>query len=312
MTNFQHITDIGEKPAIASLEDNIKGFLDWGFLNIGGFINVHRPTTDINGGGSHILKPVSDPTTIANSIWATPKKDWICESGVTHQDNSPIPISGIYINNAFIPGPTGNATHPYRINYPLGQIIFQSGKSPTSNIQLDYSYRYVQVYKANEATWWKEVQNIAYNPNGVHANGDLNIMASHSVQLPAIVVETIARTHQAPYQLGTTENIITQDLLLHIFTQNPMQRNTLANTLILQKDKELYLYNINKVIEDGVYLLNHRGEKNASGLNYGQIINTPQYQSNVFYVENAVISEFNQVTSSLSNAIVRWSITIFP
>ena len=52
--------------------------------------------------------------------------------------------------------------------------------------------------------------------------------------------------------------------------------------------------------------------KKVDGLNYGQIINTPQYQSNVFYVENAVISEFNQVTSSLSNAIVRWSITIFP
>lgn len=312
MTTFQHVTDIGEKSAVASLEDNIKSFLDWGFLNIGGFINVRIPTSGISGGDFHKLKPSVDLSTTNNTIWSSPKKDWVYESGVSHKNNSPIPISGIYINNSFVPAPTGNATHPYRINYPLGQIIFNSPKPSSTNIQLNHTYRYVQVYKANESVWWKEIQDLAYNAKNFNTNADFNITANHRVQLPAIIIETIARTSQTPYQLGTTENIITQDLLLHIFSESPMQRNTLADILLLQKDKQSFLYDINKVIKNNVYGLNYRGEKNNSGLNYDQIVNNQTYHLKAFYIDNAVISEMNTFSSSLYNAIIRWSVKIFP
>jgi hypothetical protein len=310
MTYFQHVTDIGEKSSIASLEDNIKSFLDWGFLNIGGFINVKIPTSGISGGDFHKLKPATDLSSTANTIWSSPKKDWVYESGISHKGNSPTSISGIYLNNTFVPGPTGVSPNQYRINYPLGQIVFTSAKPANSNIQLNYSYRYVQVYKANESVWWKEIQDLAYNPK--NNNADLNITANHRIQLPSIIIETIARTSQTPYQLGTTENIISQDILLHIFTENPMQRNTLIDILLLQKDKQSFLYDINKVIKNNTYGLNYRGEKNNSGLNYNQIINDQSYHLRSFYIDSAVTSEMNTLSSSLYNAIVRWSIKIYP
>lgn len=305
MSKFQHVTHIGDKLPITILEDNIKSFLDWGFLNIGAFVNVNIPTSGLAGGDLSQLKIASDQVATTGTVWTAPRKDWIYETGVFGSGNNPINISGIYINNNFIPGPTGNSSHAYRINYPLGQIIFSSSKPSNSNIKLNYSYRYIQIYKANESVWWKELQDMVYK-----SNNNTNIMANHTIQPPTIVVETIARNYQTPYQLGSTENIITQDLLLHVFTENPVQRNNIVNILLLQKDKQSFLYDVNRVIKEQKFGLNYRGEKNNTGLNYDQLIS--EYRFNSFYIDNAVIIESNTITSSLYNGVVRWSLKIFP
>lgn len=312
MSTFQHVSDIGEKLPVTSIEDNMKSFLDWGFLNIGGFINVSIPSSGIVSNAPYQLKPVSNPAIPINTVWSTARKDWVYESGVAYSGGSPISISGIYINNVFIPGPTGNSSHSYSINYPLGQITFDTPKTATTDIKLNYSYRYVQIYKANESIWWKELQDMSYNPAKFNTSPDFSILANNRIQLPAIIIETIPRTYQTPYQLGTTENIITQDILLHIFTENPTQRNNIISILMLQKDKEAYLYNLNKVIKNQVFGLNYKGEKNNNGLNYNQLINSSTYRSKVFYIDDAVISELNQVSTAVFNGVIRWSLKIFP
>jgi len=312
MTTFQSVTNIGDKLLFSSLEDNIKSFLDWGFLNIGGFINVNTPTSGINGGGFHTLKPSTDPSQPVNTVWESSRKDWVCETGVAYSGMQPINISGVYVNNNFIPGPTGNVTYPYRINYPLGQVIFNTPQRPNTNISLNYSYKYVQVYKSSESVWWKELQQLSYDPNFTNDNKANLITANHRIQMPAIVVEIIPRTVQIPYELGNVKNIIGQDILLHIYTENIIQRNSIIDILLLQKEKQTYLYDINNVIKNNVQSLNYRGEKNPNGLNYGQIVNSPQYQRKVFYIEEATTTEFNTVSSSLYNSIVRWSLKIFP
>ena len=40
---FTGVTSIGEHLILSQIENNIKSFLDWGFLHIGGFINVTKP-----------------------------------------------------------------------------------------------------------------------------------------------------------------------------------------------------------------------------------------------------------------------------
>jgi hypothetical protein len=312
MTTFQSVTNIGDKLLFSSLEDNIKSFLDWGFLNIGGFVNVNIPTSGINGGGFHTLKPSIDPAQTPNTIWESSRKDWVVETGISYSGMQPTNISGIYINNNLIPGPTGNSTYSYRMNYPLGQIVFSSAQKSNLNVSLNYSYRYVQVYKSSESIWWKELQQLSYDPNFMSTNKASLITANHRIQMPAIVVEIIPRTVQIPYELGNVKNIIGQDILLHIYTENMIQRNSIIDILLLQKEKQTYLYDINNVIKNNVQPLNYRGEKNPNGLNYGQIVDSPQYQRQVFYVEEATTSEFNTISSSLYNSIVRWSLKIFP
>lgn len=296
MSEFLHVTSIGESNAITSLEDNIKHFLDWSFLNIGGYINVTIPTSGINSVDYSKLQAVTDPSNTIK-VWESTKKDWVYESGLSGQNI--INVSGIYLNNNFLPAPTGSGNYAYSINYPLGRVTFNKSVSPTSNVSLNYSYRYVQVYKSNEAIWWKEISNSA-------------IVANHRVQLPTIIVELIPRTVSVPRELGNKKNIITQDILLHVFTENPHQRNSLVDTLVLQKDNALQLYDVNKVVKNNVYSTNYKGEVNASGLNYDEITQNSDYKQNLAFITQTYLSELNHLSSSLYNGVVRWSIEIFP
>jgi len=314
MTNFLHVDTIGQKNRVSSLEDNLKSFLDWAFLNIGAYVNVSIPTSGISGSNFHQLNGVVDPalptTTGKVKVWESVRKDWVYETGIPNQ--SPTSISGIYLNNTFLPAPNGSGSYGYSINYPLGRITFDNPVASTSTVKLNYSYRYVQVYKASESSWWKEVQQLTYNPAAFKANGDSSITANHRIQLPTIIVELSPRTQQIPRQLGTTDNIIIQDILLHILTENPVQRNNLIDILLLQKDKTFYMYDVNKVIKDNIYYVNYRGEKNNAALNYDQIVANDTYATYYTYIKDAYLSEVNSLSSSLYNGVVRWSMEMFP
>lgn len=309
MSTFQHVNAIGEKNAVAGLEDNIKSFLDWSFLNIGGFVNVKANTGGLYGSTFDTLKPVPDPSQ-KSKLWEAPRKDWVYESGVSFQSTSPISISGIYLNNTFLPTPSGSGSYTYAINYPLGQVSFDNYISSNSNVRLEYSYRYVQTYKANDSLWWKEVQTDTYNPANFSANGDYSITANHRVQLPAIMIETIPRTVLIPRELGNTENVIIQDVLLHVFTENINHRNVITETLLLQKDKTLALYDVNKAVKYNAHPLLSNGSPNPSGLNYPEL--SINYRQHWCTINNSTISELNAFSSSLYNGIVRWSVEIFP
>ena len=317
MTTFHNldITGIGQKDAVSGLEDNIKGFLDWSFLHIGGFINVDIPTSGVENQSSfHYLKPVSDPSQKIK-LWEAPRKDWVYEnviysSGISYNGVVPNTVSGVYLNGTFLPGPTGSGNYGYNINYPLGRIDFDNNVSPTSKVSTSYAYRYVQVYKSNEAQWWKEVQKETYNPSSYKPSGDYSITANHRVQLPAIIIELIPRTVQIPYELGTTRNIVIQDLFLHVFAENPGQRNSITEILLLQKDKTLKLYDVNKVVKNNAYPINKYGNINQNGFNYN--ILSDQYTQHWCTIKDSSIGELNNLSSNLFNGIVRWSIEIFP
>lgn len=308
MTTFHNVSSITNKNRISLLEDNVKSFLDWSFLHIGGFVNVSIPTSGVAGGSFHILKSSEDPV-LKDKVWQSPRKDWIYESGIVYESGSPIAFSGLYLNNTFLPAPTGSGSYGYNVNYPLGQIVFNNSVSSKSTVTANYSYRYVQVYKSSDNFWWKEVQKETYNPSNFNKQ-DYSITSVHRVQLPAIIVELIPRTIQIPHQLGTVDNIIIQDVFLHIYTENANQRNILVDILLHQKDKTVYLYDINDVIKNNKYSLNKFGNINPSGYNYPNIIqNFPSYWCTI---KDSTIGELNSLSSSLYNAIVRWSIEIFP
>lgn len=310
-TQFQHVSSIGSKDRVSSLEDNIKSFLDWSFLNIGGYINVSIPTSGINTiNNFSTLKPVSNPSVPSGRVWEAVRKDWVYESGINYNGSSPALFSGVYLNNTFLPAPTGSGNHSYSVNYPLGRINFSFNVSASSTVVAAYSHKYIQVYKSSDAVWWKEVQKETYNPDNFKQTNEYSIAANHRVQLPAIVIELIPRTILSPYELGTTENIITQDLLLHIFTQNANQRNSIIDTLLLQKDNVFWLYDVNQVVKNNQTELKISGEINPSGINYPEAINL--YKNHWVMIKNSTIVELNTLSSSLYNGVVRWSMEILP
>jgi hypothetical protein len=91
------------------------------------------------------------------------------------------------------------------------------------------------------------------------------------------------------------------------------QRNDLIDILMLQKDKVFYMYDINKVVQDNAYPLTYKGEKNPNSiLNYEQIVANSTYQEYYTYVKDAYLSELNSISATLYNAVVRWSVEMYP
>ena len=52
--SFYSVNSFGEKSLLTHLENNMKSFLNWGFLNIGAYVNVNIPTENIHNFGQHI------------------------------------------------------------------------------------------------------------------------------------------------------------------------------------------------------------------------------------------------------------------
>lgn len=289
---FNNVTSIGDNYLINNLEDNLKSFLDWGFLNIGGFINVNIPTSGLYGGNFSQLKPSAQPGYKDNQVWQTVRKDWIWETGVVYNSYSPNNFSGIYVNNVFYAAPTGSGNFTYTVNYPLGQIIFDKNISASANVQTNYAYRWCQVYKGSMTPQWKELQAATFEPVpqiNYKGSGEYNIGANHRIQMPAIIIEPIARSFSQPWQLGSYDFAVDQDILLHIFSENANDNHKIADIIRLQKDKTIKLYDSNRITASGVAPLLYNGDINLSGLCYTRLIGD-YYWKSCFFKEISVLN----------------------
>lgn len=304
MTGFNHVFNIGQRDIVSSLEDNVKSFLDYSFLNIGAFVNVNIPLSNANSMGPHKLIAVSGDAALPYpKTWETSRKDWIYETGVSYQNSQPINITGIYLNNVFLPVPTGSGSYSYSLNYPKGRVTFNNNINSNSQVYMNYSHRLVQIYKSSDNIWWKEIEKNNYNPS---------TYLSNDIQLPSIVLQIVPRSVSIPHELGNTANILQQDMLLHIFSETSIQRNNIIDILLKQKDNTIILYDINKVIKNNVQALNYRGEINNQRLNYDQLVSNSSYILNKSYIINSILSELQSFSAGLHHGVVRWTLEIFP
>lgn len=306
--SFMGVENIGSTLIINELENNYKSFLDWGFLNIGAFTNVTIPTTNISNFDLHILKPTTDKNQNPNTVWQAPRKDWVHETGVSYNSVAPIEISGVYVNGTLYPAPTGNSTLGYKINYPEGKIIFNSGIAASSLVQMEYSYRNIQVYKMEEFPYWREIQYRSLeNKTGLSLSdkGDFAINTEHRVQLPAIIIETVARSDSRPFRLGDKSLIMEQDILLHILSDHSRDKNNITDILRLQEDRHIWLYNTNEVVKSGIYPLNYNGSRNLSGQNYFNIINNPSLRWLKCRISDVTVSDMIFANIRMYGSIVR-------
>jgi hypothetical protein len=270
-TKFNNVTSLNDNNLINQLENNVKSFLDWGFLNIGGFINVNYPTSGLYNGSYNQLNNTEQPGLNKGQVWQTFKKDWVWETGVYYNGYSPISISGLHVDSNFYPAPTGSGDIGYTLNYPMGQVVFDRSLSPRANVNMAYSYRWCQIHKSSTYPSWVELQELTTKPftrTSPTNKGDYNISANHRVQMPCIIIEPIARSESKPWQLGSSNFAIDQDLLLHVFTENGVDNNKIVDIIRLQQEKTIQMYDINKVVNSGYYAFNYNGSLNNDAKSY--------------------------------------------
>jgi hypothetical protein len=306
---FNGVDKLGDNLLIDELEENIKAYLDWGFLNIGGYVNVDVPTSGLYGGTFHELKTVSTPGYKDGQVWQGAKKDWVWQSGFYWNDgyfdnNTPNTVSGININTNFIAGPTGVAATGYHINYPLGQVIFDKAIPKTSKVSASRAHRWCQIYKSSTDPHWKELQELTYKPTSLHQpkSGDYSMSSNHRIQMPAIIIEPIASSSSKGWQLGARDFMVTQDILLHIFTENGSDKNRITDILRLQKEGTIHMYDLNKVVDSGVYPLDYRGSINPSGSYYHEL----SAENSDYFWNNTFIKDVNIMDMESRNKNIYW------
>jgi len=311
-TTFQSVSQVGNTLLNSELESNLKSFIDWGMLGIGGWFNVTMPTYGAWGGTFDQLRLVDDPSYTLGQVWESARKDWVWETVVTYSEATPINISGVWINSSL--KASGDATYGHHYNYPLGRVVFDSPIPTDSTVQLEHSYRNVQTYIADQAPWWDELQ---YNSMRVDdstftqtSSGNWSILSNHRVQMPAVIIETVPRRTYQPYELGSSNNFITQDAVFHIIAETRWWRNQLVDIISLQKDKTLMLYDSDKIADSDAFPLDYRGAVVNPSNNYSGIVNNASYQYTTARITDMAVTEMESYNSRLYEGTVRASFEV--
>lgn len=308
-TRFKHAENISDDFLLNILEINMKTFFDWSFLCIGGWFDVDIGDRSIYGTNEHCkLIPVSDHSYDEGQVWQSIRKDWVWETGVSFNNTDPIPVTGIYIDNVYVPNDGLN----YTINYPDGRVIFESPKSIASDIKLNYSYKNIQTYRASDSPWFHILQYNSFNtssPDIVRSeDGDWSISGNHRIQLPAIVIESVARSKSYPYELGNDDIVMDQDIEFYVLAETKNERNKILDILRLQQDLVFLLYNTNDLAKNDLYPLDHNGNLKNNPIMYPGMVDT--YPWRKAWVKDIALFEIESVHPEFHRGMARATIQI--
>ena len=270
-TQLKGVSNIANSMISTQISDNVIEFFNWGLLEAGGYFNVNMPASGLYGGDKHKLRLVDDPNYTAGQVWEGYRSNWVWETGVA-PSTQPIQISGVYVGGDFHPG-TGVGTYAPHVDYPNGRVVFDTAIATTSTVSIEFSYKWVNVIKAEGIPWFREIQYNSQRVDSDHflqtGSGDWSQLGQTRVQLPAIAVEVVPRRRFEPHELGSTRRAYT-DVLLHVLAEEEYTASQLVDTVTLQEEKTLWMFDTNLLATQNKYPLNYRGELTTHALASGR------------------------------------------
>lgn len=305
---FKGIDNISQDMLLNILEANFKMYLDWSFLKIGGWFDAEKPQETIYGGNTHYqLIPVNDMSYDDGQVWQGIRKDWVWETGISYNSTSPLPINSITVDGIPVP-----KTDNFVVDYPNGRVIFYSPISTSSVVELDYSYRFVQVHRSSESPWFNIVQYSSFNTENQDIQqtetGEWAIGGHHRVQLPCIIIESIPRSRSRPYELGNSLMWLEQDIVFYVLAENKNDRNKLLDIIRLQQDSTLKLFDTNAVAQNDSFPLDYNGDIKNSPLMYTNLID--QYFWRKCFIKNVNLIELESKHINLYQGAARATLEI--
>jgi hypothetical protein len=272
-TTLNGVNNFGDSLLSDQIEANLVSFFNYGLLGIGGFQNIHIPASGAYGGNPPRLRLVTDPNYTDGQVWEAFRKDWVWETGVAYP-TQPIQVSGVYVNGGFHSiAETGRYSH--HINYPLGQVIFNSPIPASSAVTAEYSYRLFQWYTA-DTPWWQQMQRDSFRIDDSQfmqqGSGAWDILAQNRVQLPAVIVEAECNTTRKPFELGSIGAIVRQSVSFHILTEMRADKKAMHDIVTAQWQKRIDGFDKNLLFSTDRFPLDDYGSPAGSGNMYPDLI----------------------------------------
>lgn len=241
------VPDYGKSLIQEQIESNMIGLFDWGFLEAGAFENHSTPNpSGFYGNEFSRLYPASEDS---GSAWRGPRNNWVWESGLYYSPKTPTPISGIYVDNVFWPntqtGPSG-----YQINYPKGQITFNTDVSPSSVVRLNYSSKYIKVGSADQFPYFQELMYGTFHTDSGdqtwQGSGIYNVPGTQMIDLPAIFVKCLPRDGERGLELGGGQ-IVNHNILFHVVTENASDLKQITDAVSNQAWRTIQMFDSNQI-----------------------------------------------------------------
>jgi hypothetical protein len=307
------ITDISQYTLNNDIQDGLVEYFDWALLDIGNYFNSSLGELAPDGEDYSRLRLSSNDNYNNGQVWEGFRKNWIWQSGIDYNpaplvglDNEKPGISGIYIDDVFYPNTT-TGSYSYTIDHFNGRIIFDNSISTTSKVQVEHSYKWINVVYANSVPWLREVQLRTSEPTSNFFDkdkGSWNIPPESRLQLPAIAVEVVPNRKFKPYQLGGGQWVYT-DVIFHCIAEDEITRNKLLDIVSMQSDKNVPLFDSNRINENRDYPLDYNGVPVPSALRYPDLVD--KYQGGVLRLKDAIVQDMVAVDSNIFGGVVRFT-----
>lgn len=304
MANLDNVNYFAEYSFEDQVLQNVITFIKYGLLEIGAFYNIRRGQSDAVGNDASRLRPVGIQGIQNYTIYGGLKSDWIWESGISLKYNGelPISISGIWVNNSFIPNGTKYAGTGWYINYNNGWVVFNHPIQSTGMVQVEHSLRAVGVYSC-ESKIYKNIINNYMNRDDWNAMGSGidNNNYNYRAYLPALFVDIISYNSE-PMEIGTRNKWANATLSLNSVAMTPEERKRISDICLMLEDKSFTGYNINNAPRP----LSVSGTINSGALTWPNL--TTNYPIGPLrFLENA---SFSRNTNNLVSPIQQSRVTI--
>ena len=289
--------DVGESTLSTVIQDNLVEYFDWALLEKGNFFNISIPTTGQYGGNKHNLRLVDDPRYDSGQVWEGVRSNWVWQSGLafnkqanvrqrqliygeeledadaTYPLSKRLPgVSGVFVGGEFRPA-SGVGPYAHSLDHPRGRVIFDTAISTSSNVQAEFSYKWINVTRANHP-FFREIQHRSQRADrdfNFVGSGDWTQLSETRLQLPALAIEIVNKREMSPYQLGGGQ-YATTDILFHVLAETEFTRDKLLDIVSLQKEKTIFLFDPDRIGRNDAYPLDWRGSPKPSGLRYPELV----------------------------------------
>lgn len=304
-TSLKGFDSISQTDLQTIIESNLISFFDWGFLNKSAFGTVKLSQLDVRGSDRSILQKTNDVNYGQNRVYAAFHQNLVWESGLT-TSSQPISISGVYVNGSFKTSSTSGFQH--HIDYENGLVIFDNQVTPkNATVRMEYSYKSFLITKAEAVPILKEVQTRAFDLTAQGysstSSGDWSRDPRAKVQMPIIAIEVSPKVTLRPTEIGNTQHWCNTDVLCHVFAENDEMVKKISWMLAAQKEKTIYLYDVDMAVESGVFPLNEKGSYIPGGLTYPDLIDDYKYNK-LFFADASIQGPF--ILGSVYHGIVRF------
>lgn len=298
----------GDATITTHIRENLISFFDYGIVSKSGFINVEIPSTGYYNGDDHKLRPVNDPRYDNGQVWEGFRSNWVWESGLgalTSNDNTYPGVSGVYIDSIFHPTSTSGEYSHY-INHTLGRVIFDRPISINSQVECNFSYKYVNTSRVDGLNWFKQIHQNSErsdNENFISNSGEWGILADNRIQLPAIGIELANTRKMIGYQLGGGQTVFT-DFLFHCVAEDIYTRDHMIDIVSLQNDKVIKAYDLNKIAQNNAFPLDYRGVPVSGALLYPELVSL--YEGNSIRLRDNSIDSVYSLTPNIHIGTIKF------